>query len=69
MCVSLLCGSAVIESIFAIQGVGNLALVSVQIKDLPVLQCYILLITVFVVVMNLFVDILYSFIDARIQIM
>lgn len=69
MCVSLICGSAVIESIYSIQGIGNLALESVYTQDLPVLQCFILLLTCFVVVMNLLVDILYSVIDARIQIM
>lgn len=69
MCVSLLCGSAVIESIYSIQGIGNLSLQAVYTQDLPVLQCFILLLTCFVVVMNLFIDILYSVIDARIQIM
>lgn len=67
MCVGLLCGSAVIESIYSLQGVGNLSLQAVYTKDLPVLQCFILLITCFVVVMNLLIDILYSVIDARIQ--
>lgn len=67
ICVSLLCGSAVIESIYSIQGIGNLALESVYTKDLPVLQCFILVVTCFVVVMNLAVDILYSVIDARIH--
>ncbi len=67
MCVSLLCGSAIVESIYSIQGIGNLSLEAVYSKDLPVLQCFILLITCFVVVMNLLIDILYSVIDARIQ--
>ena len=67
MCVSLLCGSAVIESIYSIQGIGKLALEAVYTKDLPVLQCFILVITCFVVVLNLLIDILYSAIDARIQ--
>lgn len=69
MCVSLLCGSAVIESIYSIQGVGNMALQAVYTQDLPVLQCFILLLTCFVVVMNLVIDLLYSAIDARIQIL
>ncbi len=67
MCVSLLCGSAIIESIYSIQGIGNLSLQAVYSQDMPVLQCFILLITCFVVVMNLLIDILYSVIDARIQ--
>lgn len=69
MCVSLLCGSAIIESIYSIQGIGNLSLQAVYTQDLPVLQCFILLLTCFVVVMNLLIDILYSMIDVRIQMM
>lgn len=65
--VSLFCGSAIIETIFSIRGIGNLALESVYTKDVPVLQCFILLVTCFVVVLNLTVDILYSVLDARIQ--
>ena len=39
--IGFFCGSAVIESIFSIQGIGNLALKSVISKDTPVLQCFI----------------------------
>ena len=67
MCVLLLCGSAIVESIFSIQGIGNLALEAVYTKDLPVLQCFILVITCFVVFINLLIDILYSAVGARIQ--
>ena len=67
MCISLICGSAIVESIYSIQGVGQLALEAVYTQDLPVLQCFILLITCFVVILNLAVDILYSSLDARIQ--
>ena len=37
ICVSLLCGSAVIESIFSIKGIGEMALEAVYTKDLPLL--------------------------------
>ena len=56
-----------IESIYSIEGIGKLALESVYSKDVPVLQCFILLLTCFVVVLNLLVDLLYSLIDVRIQ--
>ena len=61
------CGSAVIESIFSIQGIGNLALKSVISKDTPVLQCFIFILAVGIVVLNFLVDIAYSAIDRRIQ--
>ena len=67
ICVSLLCGSAVIESIFSIKGIGEMALEAVYTKDLPLLQCFILVLACFVVIMNLLVDLIYSMVDARIQ--
>lgn len=67
MIISAFCGSAVIESIFSIQGIGKLALEAVTTKDTPVLQCFILFLSVGVVLINLLIDILYSLIDRRIQ--
>lgn len=61
------CGSAVIESIFSIDGIGNLALDAVLCKNTPVLQCFIFILAISVVVINLIVDIIYSLIDRRIQ--
>lgn len=58
ICVSLLCGSAVIESIFSIKGIGEMALEAVYTKDLPLLQCFILVLACFVVIMNLLVDVI-----------
>ena len=58
ICVSLLCGSAVIESIFSIKGIGEMALEAVYTKDLPLLQCFILVLACFVVIMNLLVDLI-----------
>ena len=54
-----------IESIFSIQGIGNLALKSVVTKDAPVLQCFIFILAVGIVVLNFLVDIAYSAIDLR----
>ncbi|SFA90029.1 peptide/nickel transport system permease protein [Acetitomaculum ruminis DSM 5522] len=67
MIIGVLCGSAVIESIFSLNGIGALALEAVISKDLPVLQCFIVILSAFVVVMNLLVDISYSVIDRRIE--
>ena len=67
MIINMLCGSAVIESIFSINGIGKIALEAVVSKDTPVLQCFILVLSAVVVVVNLLVDILYSVVDRRIQ--
>lgn len=62
-----LSGSSIIESIFSISGVGKYALEAVVSKDLPVIQCYVIIMAVVVILVNLAVDILYSFIDPRIK--
>lgn len=67
MIVALLMGSSIIESIFSIQGIGNYALQSVMAKDMPVLQCYIVLITCCIVIANLLADIVYMLLDRRIR--
>lgn len=67
MAINMLCGSALIETIFSINGIGKTALEAVVSKDTPVLQCFILLLAAVVVVVNLLLDILYSVIDRRIQ--
>ena len=60
-------GSAVIETIFSIKGVGYLALNAISLKDLPVIQCYIIVVSFLVIVINLAIDISYSVLDKRIK--
>lgn len=60
-------GSAVIETIFSIKGVGYLALNAISFKDLPVIQCYIIVVSFLVIVINLAIDISYSVLDKRIK--
>lgn len=64
---SLLCGSALIESIFSIPGIGEMAINAVHHHDIPVLQSFILMLSIIVVVTNIVVDIVYAFVDKRIQ--
>lgn len=63
----LVTGSAVIETIFSIKGVGYLALNAISLKDLPVIQCYIIVVSFLVIVINLAIDISYSVLDKRIK--
>ncbi|WP_110943084.1 ABC transporter permease [Inediibacterium massiliense] len=64
---SFLSGSAIIESIFSVQGLGKLILDSVAVKDIPVIQAFVMLIAIFIVLINLMIDILYQMIDPRIK--
>ncbi|WP_324823971.1 ABC transporter permease [Sinanaerobacter sp. ZZT-01] len=62
-----LSGASIIESIFSITGIGKYALEAVVSKDVPVIQCYVMVMAAIVVLVNLAVDILYSFLDPRIR--
>src|SRR6266849_3950406 len=59
-------GAAVIEQIFAYQGVGLRLLAAVTQRDYPVIQGIVMLTTIAVVVANLAADLLYSKLDPRI---
>jgi peptide/nickel transport system permease protein len=60
-------GSVVIETLFAVPGVGRLLLESVLVRDLLMVQGVALVIAVSYVVVNFIVDILYSYLDPRIS--
>ena len=59
-------GAAIIEQIFAYQGVGLRLLDAVRQRDYPVIQGIVLLTTISVVVANLAADLVYSKLDPRI---
>jgi ABC-type dipeptide/oligopeptide/nickel transport system permease component len=64
---ALLGGAVITETIFAWPGVGRLTIQAIQTKDLPLVQgCVVLLATIFVMV-NLVVDLLYTYLDPRIR--
>lgn len=62
----LLCGSIVIERIFAIPGIGNFFATSILDSDYPVVMGLTLLFAVVIVLMNLIIDLTYGLIDPRI---
>jgi len=63
----LLGGSAVIETVFVLPGVGQLVVRSVYNRDLPVIQGLILYVAVVYVLVNLLVDVLYTYLDPRLR--
>ena len=64
---SIMAGSVVIESIFAIPGLGTLMMAAINTKDYPVIQGSVLFLSISISVMNLLVDVIYGFIDPRIK--
>ena len=60
-------GSAVVETIFVIPGMGQMMVNAMLSNDYPVIQAVAMIMTFVVVLSNLLVDILYGWIDPRIQ--
>jgi len=60
-------GSVVTESIFDWPGLGRLMLQSIHTRDYPVLQGTILVVVFGFVIVNLLIDLLYSFLDPKIR--
>ena len=63
----LLTAAVVVESAFALPGIGSLLVQSVNAKDFPVVQAIALIMVTAFVVTNLIVDLLYGMIDPRVQ--
>ena len=63
----LLGGAILTETVFNIPGIGRLSYSSIVRSDLPVIQGTVLLGAFFIVFANLFVDILYAFLDPRVR--
>ena len=64
---TLLGGAVVTETIFAWPGVGRLAVQSIFVRDYPVVQAGVLVLALTFVAINLFVDLLYGYLDPRIR--
>jgi peptide/nickel transport system permease protein len=63
----LLAGTVVIETVFSRQGIGRIVADAIMAKDLPVIQGVVFFSAIVYVVINLLVDLSYSFIDPRVR--
>ena len=63
----LIGGSVIIESIFAIPGMGQLMVQSIYARDYPVVMGNLVVVAVLTLFANLFADIAYGFVDPRIR--
>ena len=63
----LLAGSAIVETVFSIKGVGRFVVDSVSKRDYPAVQGCVLVLAVTFVVINTLVDLMYAFVDPRIK--
>ena len=65
---SLFGGSVMVEQIFNIPGMGQLVTTAVLNRDIPIIQAYIVIISMVIILSALLVDIAYGIVDPRIRI-
>ena len=63
----LLGGAVVTESIFSWPGVGRLMMNSISKRDYPMIQGITLMLCISYLLVNLFIDIVYAWVDPRIR--
>jgi peptide/nickel transport system permease protein len=63
----LLSGAVITETIFAWPGIGRLAVDAIRAKDFPVVQGVVLVFAIMYALVNLFVDVLYAYLDPRLK--
>src|SRR5438874_1158877 len=59
-------GTLVIETVFAVPGMGQLLFTSITSRDYPVVQAIVVVSAILVIIVNLIVDLSYSFLDPRV---
>lgn len=63
----LLGGTWIVETIFVIPGTGFMAINAIMRRDIPVIQASIIFVAVIYVIINLFVDLSYAFLNPKIR--
>lgn len=63
----LLGGAIVIETLFALPGVGRLIVTAIQQRNYPVVQAGVLVVAVLFIVVNLITDLIYGLLDPRLE--
>lgn len=63
----LLAGAVVVETIFSWPGIGKYLIDAIYARDYPVIQGFVFIIAAIFVLVNLFVDIIYAYLDPRIR--
>ncbi|MGP5431387.1 ABC transporter permease subunit [Enterococcus malodoratus] len=64
---SLLGGTAVVEIIYNWPGLGNMAVKAIACRDFPLIQGYVLMISLLYMTINILVDLSYPLIDPRLR--
>jgi len=65
--VKLLGGAVIVETVFGWPGVGFLMVDAIYARDYPLVQAGIIFFSLFFIIVNLLIDLLYTFLDPRIR--
>jgi peptide/nickel transport system permease protein len=65
--VGLLSGTVLVEAVFVLPGLGGLAVQATNQHDIPVVQGVAVYFTLFVIALNLFVDVAYSWLNPKVR--
>jgi peptide/nickel transport system permease protein len=64
---TLLAGTVIVETIFALPGMGRLTVEAILYRDYPIVQTNVMLVAATLVMLNLLVDLTYAWLDPRIH--
>jgi peptide/nickel transport system permease protein len=64
---ALLGGAVIVETVFGWPGIGRLTIQAIQQRDFPVIQAGVTMVATIFVLVNLAVDVLYTYLDPRIR--
>jgi peptide/nickel transport system permease protein len=65
--VGLLGGTVIVESVFGLPGLGSLAVNATLQHDLPLIQGIVVYFTIIVVIVNLVIDLAYTWLNPRVR--
>jgi len=65
--VGLVANAIYVEVTFALPGIGSLTVAAVQKRDIPMIQGTTVLLSAFIILLNLLIDMIYTLIDPRIR--
>lgn len=66
---SLLGGTAIIETIFMVNGIGKMAIDAIVMRDYPVIQAYVIWTAIIFTVVNLCTDLAYHYLDPQVRLL
>jgi peptide/nickel transport system permease protein len=64
---TLLGGALIAEAVFALPGMGRLTVQAISARDVPLIQAFVFISALFVVLINLALDLVYAWLDPRIR--